>query len=86
MDEKESRLSALERTAIQHDKRIGVLERKQAAAEATVEAMQQDIREAKEAAQHAARGIDWLKQWMLATIATVATGMLMAILNSLLGR
>ncbi|MBP2019010.1 putative nucleic acid-binding Zn-ribbon protein [Symbiobacterium terraclitae] len=79
-------MSALERTAIQHDKRIGALERKQAAAEATAEAMQQDIREAKEAAQHAARGIDSLRQWMLATIATVATGMLMAILNSLMGR
>lgn len=80
----EARVSALERTVIQHDKRIGALERQQAATEATAAAMQADIREAKEAAQHAARGIDSLRQWMLATIATVATGLLMAIINSLM--
>lgn len=82
----EARVSALERTTIQHDKRIGRLEQQQAATEATAQAMQQDIREAKEAAQHAARGIDSLRQWMLATIATVATGLFMFALNSLLGR
>lgn len=81
----EARVSALERTVSQHDKRINRLEQQQAASEATAQAMEQDIREAKEAAQHAARGVDSLKQWMLATIATIATGLLMAIINSLMG-
>lgn len=84
MDALEARIEALERTIVQHDKRIGRLEQQQAATEATAQAMQQDIREAKEAAQHAARGIDSLRQWMLATIATIATGLLMAIINYVL--
>lgn len=48
----EARVSALERTVTQHDKRIGTLDRLQTTTEATDAAMQQDIGEAKEAAQH----------------------------------
>lgn len=77
----EARFEALERTVAQHDLRIGKLEQKQAATDATAKAMQQDIAEAKEAAKHAAAGVDSLKQWLLLTIAGFAGNLLYMVLR-----
>jgi len=77
----EARVSVLERTVTQHDKRISKLEQQQAVSEATVTAMQEDIREAKAAAQHAANGVDSLKMWLLALVAGAALNLLYMILG-----
>lgn len=88
MDGMEARVAALERTTaqlerttIQHDKRIAALEQQQAAADATTRALQDDVREAKAAAQHAAAGVDSLKMWLLATIAGFGLNLLYMILR-----
>lgn len=61
--------------------RVNHLERQQSAHGATLHGMQQDISEAKQAAQQANDKLDVLKMWMMGTLATTLVTAVMLLLQ-----
>ncbi|MDQ7850930.1 MAG: hypothetical protein RB148_11725 [Armatimonadota bacterium] len=77
----DQRLSAIERRLDGHGDRIAALERQQAAGAATLSAVQEDVREAKMAAERAASSVDQLKIWIMGLAATLAANLLYLLLR-----
>lgn len=81
MDAVQARLEALERRADGHGDRIGAVERQQAATEAKVDALREDVKETKQASQRAATSVDALVRWMLSAAAIAALNLLYMLLK-----